>query len=97
MKPAGQVLPVDSQAVVVEGNAGMRYPMLMQASVPMLVKIPLPGISLRGLTAMKEGDVIVSEWAVAAELPLYASNVALSWGEFEVVDGAIAIRLTRLG
>jgi len=36
-------------------------------------------------------------WAASEEVPLYASDIALSWGEFEVVDGMIAIRLTRLG
>lgn len=97
MKAVSQSLPAEQQPGPAESDAGMRYPILMQVPIPMSVKVPLPGISLRGLTAMKAGDVIVSQWAVAAELPLYASNVALSWGEFEVVDGAIAIRLTRLG
>ncbi len=63
----------------------------------MKVKIPLPGISLRELTSLRVGEVILSEWPASEEVPLYASNAALSWGEFEVVDGAIAVRLTRLG
>ena len=74
-----------------------KWPILQQVFVPMTVKIPLPGISLRGLAALSVGTLIVSSWAASEEVPLYASNVALSWGEFEVVDGMIAIRLTRLG
>ena len=86
-----------------QGNTGeaaearTKWPMLQQVPVPMTVKIPLPGISLRGLTTLSVGNLIVSSWAASEEVPLYASNVALSWGEFEVVDGMIAIRLTRLG
>ena len=74
-----------------------KWPMLQQVPVPMTVKIPLPGISLRGLASLSAGDLIVSSWVASEEVPLYASNIALSWGEFEVVDGMIAIRLTRLG
>jgi flagellar motor switch/type III secretory pathway protein FliN len=73
-----------------------RFPALMLVPVPMRVSISMPGISLRGLTQLSAGDVFVSEWPAAGEMPLLASNVAFSWGEFEVVDGAIAIRLTRL-
>jgi flagellar motor switch/type III secretory pathway protein FliN len=78
-------------------EARTKWPMLLQVPVSMMVKIPLPRISLRGLAALSVGNLIVSSWAASEEVPLYASNVALSWGEFEVVDGMIAIRLTRLG
>lgn len=85
----------------VEGVEGpvsrTKWPMLQHVPIPMTVKIPLPGISLRELGALAVGEVIASEWPASEEVPLYASNVALSWGEFEVVNGAIAIRLTRLG
>jgi len=98
MKPAAlQTLLADQAVALAEDGARMRWPMLMQVPVPMTVKIPLPAISLRGLAALGVGEVIVSGWAASEEVPLYASNVALSWGEFEVVDGAIAVRLTRLG
>ena len=97
MKPVAlQALLAEKDVSFAEGN-GMKWPMLMQVSVQMKVKIPLPGISLRELTTLRVGEVIVSEWPASEEVPLYASNVALSWGEFEVVDGAIAVRLTRLG
>ena len=98
MKPAAlQTLLADQAVALAEDGARMRWPMLMQVPVPMTVKIPLQAISLRGLAGLGVGEVIVSGWAASEEVPLYASNVALSWGEFEVVDGAIAVRLTRLG
>lgn len=91
-----QALLAEQAISSVEVN-GMKWPMLMQVPVLMKVKIPLPGISLRELTTLHVGEVIVSEWPASEEVPLYASNIALSWGEFEVVDGVIAVRLTRLG
>ena len=43
------------------------------------------------------GTMIASAWPASEEVQLYAQNVALGWCEFEVVDGTIAVRLTRLG
>jgi len=99
MKPStARTLLANQAGEVVEAPASRtKWPMLQQVPVPMTVKIPLPGISLRELGALAVGEVIASEWPASEEVPLYASNVALSWGEFEVVNGAIAIRLTRLG
>jgi len=95
--------PVAKRLLAEQGDTGeaietrAKWPMLQQVPVPMTVKIPLPGISLRELAALSAGTIIVSNWAASEEVPLFASNIALSWGEFEVVDGMIAIRLTRLG
>ena len=101
MKPlAAKALVMEQPASAVESESPVlrtRWPMLQQVPVPMTVKIPLPGISLRQLGALAVGEVIVSDWPASEEVPLYASNVALSWGEFEVVEGSIAVRLTRLG
>ena len=98
MQPEQIVPGADVEPVTVSPLAARtRWPMLLHVPVMMTVKIPLPGLSLRGLAALNVGKVIASDWPVSEEVPLYASNVALSWGEFEVVDGAIAIRLTRLG
>jgi len=101
MKPlAAKMMLAERASGGVEGEAPVlqtKWPMLHQVPVPMTVKIPLPGISLRQLSALGVGEVIASEWPASEEVPLYASNVALSWGEFELVNGAIAIRLTRLG
>jgi len=101
MKPlATMMMPTEPTAGGADGEGQAmhaKWPMLQQVPVPMTVKIPLPGISLRELGTLAVGEVIASEWPASEEVPLYASNVALSWGEFEVVDGLIAIRLTRLG
>jgi flagellar motor switch/type III secretory pathway protein FliN len=97
MKPAALQTLLAEQDIYFAEDSGMKWPVLMQVPVLMKVKIPLPGISLRELTVLRVGEVIVSDWPASEEVPLYASNVALSWGEFEVVDGAIAVRLTRLG
>ncbi len=73
-----------------------RWPMLRLAAVPMQVKVPLSGISLRVLGKLEQGMVLESAWQAGEEVPLYAADVLVSWGEFEVADGQIAVRLTRL-
>ena len=83
-------------AVAAELEALAKWPVMMQVAVPMTVRIPLPGVSLRGLAALRVGSVLASEWSVSEEVPLCAAGAALSWCEFDVVDGAIAVRLTRL-
>jgi len=76
---------------------GAKWPVLQQVPVAMTVKIPLPGLSLRAIAALSVGTMLASACPASEEVQLYAQNVALGWCEFEVVDGTIAVRLTRLG
>ncbi len=87
---------VGESEVSAELDVQTKWPVMTQVPVPVSVRIPLPGVSLRGLAALRVGTVIASAWPVSEEVPLYAAGVALSWCEFDVVDGAIAVRLTRL-
>jgi flagellar motor switch/type III secretory pathway protein FliN len=89
---------LSKMTLMAQNGAGpSKWPMPQQMPVRMTVKIPMVGISLRGLAALQVGAVIASTWAAGEEVPLYASNVTLSWCEFEVVNGGIAVRLTRVG
>ena len=74
-----------------------RFPAMWHVPVPLVVRVPLAGVSLRAVRELKVGDVLVSEAIASDEVALCAAHVALSWGEFEVVDGTIGVRLTRLG
>jgi len=75
----------------------VQYRALWNVPVPLVVRVPLPGISLRRIRKLQVGDVLLSEAIASDEVALFAADVALSFGEFEVVDGTIGIRLTRLG
>jgi len=74
-----------------------KWTSLQHARVQMVVKIPLPGMSLRDLSRLQVGDVVESQWLAVEEVPLFAAGVTLSWCEFAVVREAMAARLTRLG
>lgn len=73
------------------------WPVAQQLPMPLAVRIPLQRMTLRALRELQEGDVLESLWPVAQEVPLYVGGVALSWCEFAVVDGEMAVRMTRLG
>jgi flagellar motor switch protein FliM len=74
-----------------------KWPALQHARVSLVVKIPLPAMTLRDLAALKSGDIVHSLWPASEEVPLFASGVTLSWCEFAVMGDTIAARLTRLG
>lgn len=60
------------------------------------VELALPGIRVRDLVSMRTGTVIESHWQVSADVPLLVNGVLLAYGEFEVVVGRLALRLTEL-
>jgi flagellar motor switch/type III secretory pathway protein FliN len=72
------------------------WPMISRLPVILAVNIPLSGFKVSDLLGLKRGQIIESAWAVTEEVPLKAGAVQLSWGEFDVVDECIALRLTRL-
>jgi flagellar motor switch protein FliN len=60
------------------------------------VAIPVKFFRVRDLLALEPGQVVETQWADGADMPLAASQVQLAWSEFEVVDKRLAVRLTRL-
>jgi flagellar motor switch/type III secretory pathway protein FliN len=72
------------------------WSMLSRLPVRMSVEVPLLGLSVRDLLALRTGQTICSTWAVGEDVPLRAGTQQISWGEFEVVEERMALRLTRL-
>ncbi len=60
------------------------------------VGVPVREFRVRHLLTLEPGQVIETEWAHSEDLPLSSGDVQLAWSEFEVVDGRLAVRLTRL-
>ncbi|MGA8727274.1 MAG: FliM/FliN family flagellar motor C-terminal domain-containing protein [Terracidiphilus sp.] len=60
------------------------------------VAIPIKSFRVRNLLALTRGQVVETQWADGADMPLAASQVQLAWSEFEVIDKKLAVRLTRL-
>jgi flagellar motor switch protein FliM len=72
------------------------WPMISRLPVKLMVNIPLSGFRVCDLLALEPGQTILSTWVSTEEVPLKVGGLQLSWGEFEVVDQIMALRLTRL-
>jgi len=72
------------------------WPMISRLPVKLMVNIPLSGFRVCDLLALEPGQTILSTWVSTEEVPLKVGDLQLSWGEFEVVDQIMALRLTRL-
>ena len=64
--------------------------------VELEVAVPVRNFRVRNLLALEPGQVIETQWAQGADMPLASGEVQLAWSEFEVVDSQLAVRLTRL-
>lgn len=60
------------------------------------VVVPVESFRVRNLLALRPGEVIESQWNYGEDVPLTAGDVQLAWSEFEVIDGQLAVRITRL-
>ena len=63
---------------------------------PIMVAIPLPGFRVRDVLSLRPGALLSSAWRGDRELPLAAGQVRFAWAEFEVTDGVLSARLTRI-
>lgn len=58
--------------------------------------VPLEGFTVRALMLLDVGQTIGSSLAIAEDIPLKIGQVHLLWGEFEVVELSMALRITRV-
>lgn len=72
------------------------WPMIAKLPAVLAVNIPLRGFKVRHLLSLQAGQTVVSSWAVTEDVPLKAGALRIGWGEFEVVEQKMALRLTRL-
>lgn len=88
--PAGPV----SKESRLEGHAA--WPMICRLPVLLEASIPLSGLRVRDLLELRSGQTIESAWASPEDVPLKAGTLQIAWGEFEVVEQRMALRVTRL-
>ena len=80
----------------VEG-AGIRLtPAIARLPVELDVSVPVRGFRVRNLLSLEPGAVLETQWAHGEDMLLAAGAVQLAWCEFEVVETALAVRVTRL-
>jgi flagellar motor switch protein FliN/FliY len=71
-------------------------PMVARLPVELDVMVAVRDFRVRNLLSLEPGQLIESQWAHGDDVPIAAGEVALAWSEFEVVDGQLAVRITRL-
>jgi flagellar motor switch/type III secretory pathway protein FliN len=70
--------------------------MLARLPVTLTATISLNRFRVRDLMRLEKGQVFESAWPETEDVPLRTGDVQVGWGEFEVVDQRITVRLTRL-
>jgi flagellar motor switch protein FliM len=91
---AGRNAAGEEEKPVLEDHAA--WPMISRLPVVLSVTIPLRGLKVRDLLSLREGKTVVSGWAVTKDVPLEVGELELCWGEFEIAEQQLALRLTRL-
>jgi flagellar motor switch protein FliM len=80
-----------------EAEEGIKLtPAIARLPVELDVSIPVRGFRVRSLLALEPGAVIETQWGHGEDMLLAAGDVQLTWCEFEVVETALAVRVTRL-
>jgi flagellar motor switch/type III secretory pathway protein FliN len=82
--------PGEEGGLIARGGPVARLP------VELDVAVPVREFRVRNLLGLALGQVIETQWAQGADMPLAAGDVQLAWSEFEVVDSQLAVRVTRL-
>lgn len=100
--PAGKAQTNPAPALVpVSAARPQEEPEQLSATVRRLpveldVVIPVNEFRVRNLLTIEPGNIVPSRWSYGDDVPLSAGDVQLAWSEFEVIDGHLAVRITRL-
>jgi hypothetical protein len=95
---AGSALSIGpaSGTPVVSMEGHPAWPMISRLPAMLSVSIPLSRFKVCDLLNLKCGETIESVWPETEDVPLKVGAQQLCWGEFEVAEQNMALRLTRL-
>lgn len=72
------------------------WEMLAQIGMTLRAEVALDGFRVRDLLTLAVGQVFATASPDTEDVPIRIGNVQLGWGEFEVVEQRMALRVTRL-
>lgn len=72
------------------------WEMLSQINMTMRAEVLLVQFRVRDLLALAAGQVFETASPETEDVPIRIGNVQLGWGEFEVIEQRMALRVTRL-
>jgi len=60
------------------------------------VEVPIPGLTVGKLLDLAPGVILDTHYEEGSHVPVLVNGEMIGWGEFDVVDESLAIRLTEL-
>ncbi len=72
------------------------WTVLSKLPVAVTTEAALKGFCVRNLLELQKGQVFETVLPETEDVPLKASDIQVAWSEFEVVNGHLFARLTRL-
>jgi hypothetical protein len=72
------------------------WPMFARLPVMLSVSVPLRGFKVGHLLSLRPGQTLSSTWPTTEDVSLKTGALRLYWGEFEVIEQKMALRLSRL-
>ena len=72
------------------------WPSLARVPETLTALIPLRQFTVRALLLLDKGQMIESDRPLAEDIPMKIGAVQIAWGEFEVVEHRMALRVTRV-
>jgi flagellar motor switch/type III secretory pathway protein FliN len=82
------------QMVQIEDHSA--WPKLSHMEMPFSVAVELSAFNVRDLITLTPGQVIETSWKESDDVSIKAADVQIGWGEFEVDEQKLLIRMTRL-
>jgi flagellar motor switch protein FliM len=72
------------------------WPSLARVPETLTALIPLRQFTVRSLLLLDKGQMIASDRSLSEDIPMKIGAVQIAWGEFEVVEHRMALRVTRV-
>ncbi|HEX4651281.1 MAG TPA: FliM/FliN family flagellar motor C-terminal domain-containing protein [Granulicella sp.] len=72
------------------------WPSLARVPETLTALIPLRQFTVRSLLLLDKGQTLESDRSLSEDIPMKIGAVQIAWGEFEVVEHRMALRVTRV-
>lgn len=69
---------------------------VMTLACQMSVDIPVPRFHVNELMLLRPQVVLDTCWRVGSDVPVRVNGQLIGWGEFDTVQGRLAVRLTEV-
>ena len=69
---------------------------LLPLPCQLTVDLAIPKYRVADVLVLQPHSILVTHWRVGADVPLRVNGELVAWGEFEVVENRLVVRLTEL-